>query len=294
VTPPPAATIPFGTEQPSGTEPPFGPAQPQGPSSRFGSPAPAPGAGGAWAGNPYSEHTTDVAGRGRSLSAPAGPEDRRERPPVDRYSEHTTDVAGRGRATDKPYVPAPALPSMHASAPLVDGFPAADRSSDAPERSGRPTLGGAFPGSPGRATVTPPESSETASWPNPVEHTDQGRFDAFKAEATAATPEKAETPSVRMMPVLLSVVLAAVLVVGLAMGLVWLIAPSHSGIDVKVGDCVKRDGDKAVTATCGDPGAFQVLSTVDTKEQCPDPGQPYVLNPTSDGRTQVLCLKPTS
>jgi len=61
---------------------------------------------------------------------------------------------------------------------------------------------------------------------------------------------------------------------------------------VSAGDCVKRSGTEAVKATCGDPGAFQVVSIADTKEQCADPGQPYVLNPTKDGKTQVLCLKP--
>jgi hypothetical protein len=142
--------------------------------------------------------------------------------------------------------------------------------------------------------VRPPGASEPPGRPGAPEHTEQGSFEAFKPDAPAATQEKTETPSVRMVPVLLSVVLGAALLVGIAMGLVWLIAPSDPGFDVNAGDCVKRDGDKAVTATCGDQGAFQVLSKVDSKEQCPDPGQPYVLNPTSDGRTQVLCLKPSS
>jgi hypothetical protein len=207
-------------------------------------------------------------------------------------------VAGRGRATDTPYVPAPALPTMHASAPLVDGFPAARTPSDAPERSGGPVFGTVSGGSAdrptNRPTVRPPGASEPPGRPGAPEHTEQGRFEAFKPDAPAATQEKTETPSVRMVPVLLSVVLGAALLVGIAMGLVWLIAPSDPRFDVNAGDCVKRDGDKAVTATCGDPGAFQVLSKVDSKEQCPDPGQPYVLNPTSDGRTQVLCLKPSS
>jgi hypothetical protein len=55
---------------------------------------------------------------------------------------------------------------------------------------------------------------------------------------------------------------------------------------------VKREGTEAVTAKCGDPGTFEVTSIVDTKEQCSDPGQPYVLNPTADNKTKVLCLKP--
>ena len=57
---------------------------------------------------PFTELTTDVAGRSRpdvpaKPGAPASP---------DLYGEHTTDIAGRGQtAPDKPYVPAPALPN---------------------------------------------------------------------------------------------------------------------------------------------------------------------------------------
>jgi collagen type III alpha len=34
------------------------------------------------------------------------------------------------------------------------------------------------------------------------------------------------------------------------------------------------------------------VSIADDKSKCADPQQPYVLNPTTDGKTQVLCLKP--
>ena len=45
--------------------------------------------------------------------------------PPDQYSENTTDVSGRGQGSEQPYVPAPALPSMHAAPPLENGFPPA-------------------------------------------------------------------------------------------------------------------------------------------------------------------------
>jgi hypothetical protein len=248
------------------------------------SPPPAPPApDGARNGPPFNEFTTDVAGRGKG---PSGP--------TDQFSEHTTDISGRGRS-DQPYVPAPALPSLHAAPPLADGFPpAGDQSGD----GDRPRMGGVFPGPPTRATVTPPSPNETTSWPSvpESESDDQGRFDQFKAEVLdSSTAAKPETPHVRMLPVLLGVIVGAALLVGLAFGLVYLISgDSDSGFTVNAGECVKRNGDEAVKADCGDPGAFEVVSIADTKEQCTDPGQPYVLNPTSDGRTQVLCLKPRS
>jgi hypothetical protein len=75
---------------------------------------------------------------------------------------------------------------------------------------------------------------------------------------------------------------------------VWLISRgSDSSFNVSAGDCVRRSGTTAVKASCSDAGTYQVVSIADTKDQCPDKRQPYVVNPTKDGKTQVLCLKPT-
>ncbi len=246
----------------------------------------------------FTEFTTDIAGRGRPGSVPGNPAARTT--PPDQYSENTTDVSGRGHGSEQPYVPAPALPSMHATPPLENGFPAAD-APDATQPFGeRPRMGGVFPGPASRATVTPPGPDQTASWPHrPEAEADQSRFDSFKADAPEKLPTdvaKPETPHVRMLPVILGVILGACLIVGLTLGVTWLIARgSHdggSGFAVRTGDCVKRNGDEAVTAKCGDAGSFEVTAIVDTKEQCPDRNQPYVVNPTDTGRSQVLCLKP--
>jgi collagen type III alpha len=285
-------------------------------SARVAPPAP-PGPDG----QPFGDLTTGVSGRGRNT-------------PPDNYGENTSDMAGRGQ--DQPYVPAPALPSLHARSPLVDGFPPAPGSADAiPQQSGfspeRPRLGGVFPGpggpgpgspnpgpgSPGpggfspnnglgpndsfgfpsgpgtqsRATVTPPGPDETSSWAGPEGEGDQSRFDQFKPEPeTAVKPEPAPT-RVRMLPIVVGVVLVGALIIGLAMGVVWLLGrSSDSGFSASAGDCVKRSGTEAVKATCGDAGSFTVVSVVDSKDKCPDANQPYVLN----GKSQVLCLKPTS
>jgi hypothetical protein len=213
------------------------------------------------------------------------------------YSEHTADMAGRTPAVDQPYVPAPALPSMHAAPPGIDGFPPAmppDQHSG--RRPNRPELSGLFPPS-NRATVTPPGSPETATWAAPSDKTEQSRFEAFKPDdaAPATASEKAEQPHVRLFPVLIGVILAAALLIGVPIGVVWLMArPSGSAFNVDAGQCVKRDGDKAVAAPCGDPGSFQVVSKVGKKEECADKSQPYVEAPDADGRTQVLCLKRSS
>jgi hypothetical protein len=208
---------------------------------------------------PFGEPTTDVARR--------GPE---------QYNELTTDVSGRG----EPYVPAPALPSFPPS-----GQPENDR----------PMMGGLFPGPATRATVTPPTPEDTTSWPG-VE-AQESRFDQFKPEAEEAPPAKPETPHVRILPILLAVVVGAALLVGLAFGIVYLVAggdkgDTASGFSVNTGDCVKKSGDSAVKADCSEASTFQVVSIADDKSKCADPQQPYVVNPTKDGKSQVLCLKP--
>jgi hypothetical protein len=249
---------------------------------------------------PFTEFTADVAGRGRTAPPATGP---------DNYGENTTDMAGRGPSSGQPYVPAAAVTSMYARPPLVDGFSPVPSPEDLAQlQSGispdRPRLGGVFPGpasTPGgpgaqsRATVAPPGPDETSSWPGPGAAVvpEQGRFDQFKPDAEAES--KPEAPHVRLVPVLLAVVLGAVLLVGVPTGIVWLISRgSDTGFSANVGDCVQRNGTEAVRATCGGPNTFQVAAKVDAKEQCPDPAQPYVLNPTNDGKTQVLCLKPSS
>jgi collagen type III alpha len=280
VTPPPANGHPFAPGSPAG----YGAGTPGGFAS--GSPAafapgsPAPSSPTTPDAPPFSEHTSDLAGRGRAQQPPA-------RAP---FSEHTTDLAGRGRATDQPYVPAPALPTLHPSAP-----PADSRNSGFPGQPGRAAPANGFGSGPAnRATVTPPGPADTASWPGPAADGDQGRFDAFKPEVEIAPADKPEAvPNVRKLPVLIAVLLVSALLVGGSLGIVWLVArPSSTGFEVSPGQCVKRDGAKAVTATCGDAESFEVVSKVDTKEQCSDPGQPYVLNPAGNGRNQVLCLKP--
>jgi hypothetical protein len=233
-----------------------------------------------------------VAGRGRQIPPP----------PPDQYTEHTTDISQRGQgALGQPYVPSPAVSAMHARPPLENGFPPPP---DGPENPERPRMGGVFPGpADNRPTVTPPSGPDnTASWPRqggaPPAEAEQSRFEQFKPEADgpAAVPATPATPHVRLLPVVVGVIIGACLLVGLAIGVVWLISrgSDNGGFSVSAGDCVKRNGTEAVKATCGDPGAYQVVSVADTKDKCADPNQPYVLNPTKDGKTQVLCLKPQS
>jgi collagen type III alpha len=225
---------------------------------------------------PYAQQT-DVAGRGRA-HVPQRPE---------YYGELTTDISHRGPAPERSSSAMPAWPPRET--------PHADQDRD------RSRMGGVYPGPP---LTSPPAPDQPGGWPP---YTDAGR-DRFNAEENGPDPFAAEQPRikpksgsgrsesghVRMLPILLSVVIGAVLLVGIAIGIVWLISRgSDSSFNVGAGDCVKRSGNAAVKASCGDAGAYQVVSIADSKDQCGDKRQPYVLNPTKDGKTQVLCLKPS-
>jgi hypothetical protein len=92
---------------------------------------------------------------------------------------------------------------------------------------------------------------------------------------------------------LLAVLCAAVLLLVVPLGIVWL-ATRSSTPSFEVGSCVRRSGSEAVVAECGESGAFTVVSRVDNQDKCTDPpGQPYVVI-ADGGRDGVLCLRPVA
>ena len=133
---------------------------------------------------------------------------------------------------------------------------------------------------------------------------DQTRFEGFRPEAGAPAalpsplpPAIAEgeqpVPQIRNGRVLLAVLCAAVLLLVVPLGIVWL-ATRSSSPSFEVGSCVRRSGSEAIAAQCSDSGAFTVVAKVDSKEKCTDPpGQPYVVVADS-GKEDVLCLRPAA
>ncbi|MEV0718853.1 hypothetical protein [Asanoa sp. NPDC050611] len=160
-----------------------------------------------------------------------------------------------------------------------------------PLNSGRPLGAVNRPGNAGG----PP----TATWSAGPPDADQNRFEAFRpdADATATTPaatdDKPEPPAKERNGRVLAMVLgAAVLLLVIPLAVVYLFTRSSGdGFNPAVGECVRRSGDTAISASCAEPDAFQVVSRVDDAAQCPDKGQPIV--EVSGGRADnVLCLTP--
>lgn len=59
-----------------------------------------------------------------------------------------------------------------------------------------------------------------------------------------------------------------------------------------VGDCVVQAGDNARSADCNDPGAFQVVSQVESRNDCEDPTQPAIV--VEGPPVVVYCLAPAA
>jgi hypothetical protein len=83
---------------------------------------------------------------------------------------------------------------------------------------------------------------------------------------------------------------AAVLVLLAAVGVVAMNALGSSS-SFAVGSCVKQSGKEAKQVDCDEEGAFTVVSKETKREECADPGQPYVLIERG-GKEEVLCLTP--
>ncbi|WP_443673881.1 LppU/SCO3897 family protein, partial [Micromonospora qiuiae] len=164
---------------------------------------------------------------------------------------------------------------------------------------GQPEHPGAY-GSAGRpepadhtSAFTPQQSGTPWSPSSPATEPEQGRFDAFKPVAEPA-PD-APAPKVRNGRVLAAVLVAAVLILAIPLGLLLLLgkvggSDEAGTFNPAVGSCVKRSGDSAVVAECGEPETFTVVSKVDSKDKCPDPSLP-VVELRGNVAEPVLCLK---
>ncbi|MET7747219.1 hypothetical protein [Micromonospora sp. NPDC005367] len=140
-----------------------------------------------------------------------------------------------------------------------------------------------------------PDQRSVPNWGQGAPETDQGRFDAFKPDEEPKT--EAPPPKVRNGRVLAAVLTAAVLILAVPLGLLFLLGKvggeQAPAFDPAVGSCVKQAGEGAVAADCGEANAFTVVSKVDNKDKCGDPSLPHVVL-QGDGPNRVLCLKPAT
>ena len=90
---------------------------------------------------------------------------------------------------------------------------------------------------------------------------------------------------------LVLVLVAAVLLVAIPLGVVyWFTRPDSSAFNPAIGECVKQSGDTAVTAGCGEAGAFLVVAKTANQKDCENK-QEWVVVPNADAASRVLCLR---
>lgn len=268
---PPESRPPYQRSGPQGSGGGFTPAVPAGatPSGHTATPAPPPwlANGTVPPGNPLASTGTaseDMPGKGMSGEGLSGggpaaagmAQARLAQPPL---ADQTPFDAFR-LPTAPPAAPASPAGSVYGGSAQVPTSPAPSH----PPFTATPSSPDAPPLP---ATPPPPRTQPSASEPEPP------------------------IPQIRKGRVLLAVMFAAVLLLVVPLGIVWLATrPGTPSFDV--GTCVRRAGSEAVAAQCDEPGAHRVVAKVDSPDKCTDPpGQPYVVI-SGGGKENVLCLGP--
>lgn len=169
---------------------------------------------------------------------------------------------------------------------MAQGFAAYPPSPDRPP--GLPGQPHGFPGHPG--------ATAQHGW---ASGDDRGHVEVSPPQTEPEPGEKSEpndpVPQMRNGRVLAAVLTAAVLLLVVPLGIVWLVTrPGDEAFDPNIGDCVKQSGTAAVAAACSEQGAYSVVAKVDNEDQCADRAQPHIMVTGSAGKKQVLCLAPVA
>jgi hypothetical protein len=255
---PPGPPSPYGSDTPYGAQqpppPPPAPGHPQYPPSGFGTPPP----------------PTPQSGP----PAPPAP------PATGRVSVPGAIPASAGGPPPQTYTPPPGTYGAPA-APATYGTPASSPPYSPPNSGstyGSPAPGPTYGAPPGPDPSRPPHGGPELS-----------RFASLRYDDPPI--DEPRTGSKRGL--IIGIVIAAVVVLALAGGgVTWALSQKSSGSSFAVNSCVKKSDDKAVAVDCSSSGAYQIVSTVDGVDKCPDKGQPYVVLQESGKPDQVLCLKP--
>jgi hypothetical protein len=236
------------------------------------------------------------ASAGAGLEFPDAPPNGRPNPPgvygtrVNPPDEPAGQATGRAGSSAPSGIPLGGSGTYGASpgSPGPQGFGGAPVYPGPPDyRADRPTS----PSGPAEAFRPGP-----SGWGAPAQEREQGRFGSFRPAAddrpAADEDPRPPAPKERNGRVLAMVLAAAVLLLVIPLGLVWVFTRSDgTTFDPAVGECIKQSGDSAVTASCTESGAYVVQSKVNDAKQCPDAKQPHVAVP-GGGANQILCLAP--
>jgi hypothetical protein len=107
----------------------------------------------------------------------------------------------------------------------------------------------------------------------------------------AAPPSARPAKSKKGLFIILAIVVGVVLLAGAAtIGYIVM----SGGDDYPVGSCVRQDGSRPTVVDCSESGAFKVVSTVGSVDQCPDPAQPAIVLKDLGKSDKFVCLQPVA
>lgn len=274
-----------------------------------GRPTAEPAPGPALYGRPVAEPAADPYDRpAPEPAASPAPYDRPVAEPTPAATPYRQDVPPAGYAPTAqlpfgppaPVSPGPVSPGPVSAPPDVPP-PGVDSgaSNPAPPWPG-PGEAGGFPGQTEPPSSNPfppqPEFGAAPPWAQP-DVAEQERFNAFQSEPEPTEASDEPPKRERNGRVLLLTILAALLILGIPLGILTLIGKIGGGsaaFDPAVGECVKQSGISAVAVDCSDPDAHTVVSKVDDASKCEDPNQPYVALSGGSGQEKILCLRPAN
>jgi hypothetical protein len=90
---------------------------------------------------------------------------------------------------------------------------------------------------------------------------------------------------------IIALIVTAVLVV-VAVGAYVGISLKKGDTDYSVGKCVSEG--KTSVVDCSEAGAFRIVSSVDSVNECPDAKQPWLVVVEPGGKTTYRCLAPAA
>lgn len=192
--------------------------------------------------------TRTPSGVPQEPAAPAAPRQRHPSAPV--YGDLLHPAAPDSGASPQPGSPPP-YPTMPPPGPVSPGA--------------APGTSAGMPGHEAPAPAVPQQRGGPApDWGAPPD-----------ADAGEQTERSGPRTGLIVAVVLGSAAALVLLTLGVAAGLSWLSQPSGDET-YQVGECVVQEGSEAKSADCGADGAFEIVSQVDSRDECPDPTQPTI------------------
>ena len=92
---------------------------------------------------------------------------------------------------------------------------------------------------------------------------------------------------------IIALIVTAILVV-VAVGAYVGISLKRGATDYSVGKCVQQSGTQPTVVDCSVEGAYRIVSTVNSENECPDPKQPWLAVNEPAGSTTYRCLAPAA